>query len=47
MNQKLQNSHQHIFCKHLVKILQDILKAIFSQSDTNKHWQVLILIGIP
>lgn len=41
MNQKLQKRNQRIFCKHSKKILKVILKAIFSQNDTEKHWQVL------
>ena len=30
------SSTYHIFCKHLVKILQGLLKAIFSRNDTKK-----------
>ena len=37
MKQKLQKCHQHIFNKHFVKILQGILKIIFSQNDTKKY----------
>ena len=37
MNQKLQKCHQYVFCKHLVKNLQGILEAIFSQNDPRKH----------
>ena len=47
MNQKLQKRNQRIFCKHSKKILKVILKAIFSQNDTEKHWQVLAPEGIP
>ena len=42
MNQKLQKCHQHIFCKHSVKILQGNRKAIFSQKDTKK---ILVKVG--
>ena len=37
MNQKLQKCHQHIFRKHLVKVLLGILEAIFSRINTKKH----------
>lgn len=47
MNQKLQKRNEHIFCKHSKKILKVILKAIFSQNDAEKHWQVLAPEGIP
>ena len=36
MNQKLQRCHQHIFCKHSVKILQGIRKVIFSRNRIKK-----------
>ena len=34
MNQKLEKYFQHIFCKHSLKSLKGILKAIFSQNNT-------------
>ena len=37
MNEKLQKCHQQIICKHSIKILLGILKAISSQNDPKKH----------
>ena len=41
MTQKSKKHHQHIFCKHLVNTLQDILKASLyhmTQKRIGKHW---------